>query len=225
MAHWDPNAEFYEAALRCMAERRLTIQPLLHISEPLMPDALRPLTSCGMLTEHVAVIHQCAEAGMGSKQLFFRADQAAGADLRDVHGQCCWLLERLSDIPRLDALAEPLLTGGRLEEVGIRLSPSGADAFTVDNIPQFARLLRRSEHLAMRSVFLPLDAEGDLCQQAKEAFSLVKKLRADLPCLFHTFCLEGLLEPLLRGNAALAQTLEMLATLNDTSLYARFYIS
>lgn len=211
--------------IRVLAERELTIQPLLHVSEPLMPETLHALPQCGVLTERRAVIEGCAAAGMGTKQLFFRAASASEDDLRRVHGHCCWLLERLEDISRTDMLAGPLLTGGRLEEVGIRLSPIGEDMFTSENIPQFARLLRRSENLAVRSVFLPLDAAGDLSQQAKAAFSLVKKLRADLPCLFHSFCFEGLLEPLGQGNAALEQTLEMLAALNDTSLYAQFYIS
>lgn len=46
-----------------------------------------------------------------------------------------------------------------------------------------------------------------------------------MPCMLHAFCFEGLLEPLTQGDAELLQTLKMLASLNDTSLYASFFIS
>ena len=72
---------------------------------------------------------------------------------------------------------------------------------------------------------MPLDSSGDLCLQVRDAFSLVKKLRSDLPCMLHSFCLEGVLEPLAAGNAELLNTVRMVAALNDTSLYARFYIA
>ena len=43
--------------------------------------------------------------------------------------------------------------------------------------------------------------------------------------MLHAFCFEGLLAPLVRGDEPLRQTLHMLASLNDTSLYASFFIS
>ena len=84
---------------------------------------------------------------------------------------------------------------------------------------------RRTEHLAVRALFLSFDPESDLSRQAKDAFSLVKKIRSDLPCMLHAFCFEGLLEPVAQGDEELLQTLRMLASLNDTSLYASFFIS
>ena len=77
----------------------------------------------------------------------------------------------------------------------------------------------------MRALFLPFDLTGDLSRQSKDAFSLVKKIRSDMPCMLHAFCFEGLLEPLAQGDTKLRQTLRMLASLNDTSLYATFFIS
>ena len=77
----------------------------------------------------------------------------------------------------------------------------------------------------MRALFLSFDPESDLSRQSKDAFSLVKKIRSDLPCMLHAFCFEGLLEPVAQGDEELLQTLRMLASLNDTSLYASFFIS
>lgn len=202
-----------------------SIQPLLKTDTPPAPETLAALAHCGILTREPSVIARCSAGGIPPRQLFFCVTAVREDDLRAVHGHCRYLLERQSDIPRLDTLAGPLLADGRLEEVGIRISASGDDAFTKENIPLFARLLRRSANLAVRSVFLPLDAAADPAQQAKEAFSLVKKLRADLPCIFHAFCLEGLSAPLAQDDGALLQTLRMLAALNDTSLYASFFIS
>lgn len=198
-----------------------TLHPLLRMEVP----PVQPLpASCGVLTGSAAVIRCCA-ADMGPKQLFFRAADAEEADLRAVHGRCLYLLERWEDLPRLDALAGPLLADGRLEEVAIRLSPVGEGPFTEETLPALARQLRRTDTLVVRSAFLTLSGAEDLSSQARAAFSLIKRLRADLPCLLHAFCLEGVLEPLLAGDEPLTHTLEMLAALNDTSLYARFYIA
>ena len=78
---------------------------------------------------------------------------------------------------------------------------------------------------ALVGPFLPFDQSGDLSRQAKDAFRLVKKIRSDLPCVLHTFCFEGLLAPVAAGDAELLHTIRMLASLNDTSLYATFFIS
>lgn len=204
------------------AERLPTVRPLLRTD--VCPTEALP-KAWGVLTGSTAVIERCAGDGMGPKQLFLPVANAPEGDLSAVHGRCCYLLERMADVPRLDALVEPLLPEGRLEEVALRLAPDGEGLFTEDSLPIFARLLRRSAHLAVRGAFLTLNGGDDLSEQARAAFSLVKKLRADLPCVLHAFCLEGVLEPLLSGDEALARTLELLAALNDTSLYARFFIA
>lgn len=178
---------------------------------------------CGVLTGNSDVIAACADIGMDVRFLFFRMSGSDDDALRAVHGKCRYLVEEQADLPRLDALAEPLLTGGRLEEIALRVSPAGS--FSAENIPTYARALRRAEHLAVRGIFLPLNAAENLSIQAKDAFSLVKKLRSDLPCLFHSFCFEGLLPSLAAGDRQLADTLQMLASLNDTSLYANFYLA
>ena len=114
---------------------------------------------------------------------------------------------------------------GYLEDIAIRVWPNGGGAFTAENIPEFARLIRRTDNLAVRALFLPFDQSHNLSRQAKDAFSLVKKIRSDLPCMLHAFCFEGLLTPLAQGDTELLHTLKMLASLNDTSLYAAFFIS
>lgn len=142
-----------------------------------------------------------------------------------AHGRCRYLAEDAESVRKLDALTAPLLPEGYLEDIAIRVYPNGGGEFTAQNIPTFARLIRRTDNLAVRALFLPFDQSGDLSRQAKDAFSLVKKIRSDLPCMLHAFCFEGLLKPLAQGDTELLQTLRMLASLNDTSLYASFFIS
>lgn len=208
-----------------LAARLPSVSPLLRLDTLSAAETAHLPAGCAVLTGSAAVLDCCAGAGMEPKRLFFSVTDATEEALQAVHGRCRYLLERTADIQRLDTLVGPLLTGRRLEEVAIRLVPAGAGVFTAADIPAFARLLRRSDNLAVRGVFLAPDGIGDLSQQAKAAFSTAKRLRADLPCVLHAFCLEGLLEPLARGDEALTRTLEMLAALNDTSLYARFYIA
>lgn len=217
------RVEFSAAArYAALSARFPSIRPLLRTDR--CPTEALPKT-WGVLTGSPAVIDRCVGDGMGAKQLFFPVASVSEADLSAVHGRCCYLLERMADVPRLDALVEPLLPEGRLEEVALRLAPDGEGLFTEASLPIFARLLRRADHLAVRGAFLTLNGGDDLSEQARAAFSLIKRLRADLPCMLHAFCLEGVLEPLLSGDETLAHTLEMLAALNDTSLYARFYIA
>lgn len=143
----------------------------------------------------------------------------------NAHGHCRYLAETPEELQKLDSLTTPFLPEGYLEDIAIRVYPLGGGAFAAANIPEFGRLIRRTDHLAVRALFLPFDQSGDLSRQAKDAFSLVKKIRSDLPCMLHAFCFEGLLKPLAQGDTELLQTLRMLASLNDTSLYASFFIS
>lgn len=155
----------------------------------------------------------------------FLSATASEDDLRAAHGRCRYLAETQEELRTLDALVGPYLPEGYLEDIAIRVDPTGHGAFTPENIPMFARLIRRTNNLAVRALFLPFDLDGDLSRQAKDAFSLVKKIRSDLPCMLHAFCFEGLMKPLMQGDTELLHTLKMLASLNDTSLYASFFIS
>lgn len=215
--------EFINAA-EWLSAQGLQIFPMLQTNEELTEEELSALSrfQAGILTGNAAVINSCKE--LDTRYVFMSADAENGA-LRLSHDKCRYLAENPEEISKLDMLSAPLLRQGYLENIAIRVSLSGNGAFTAENIQSFARLIRRSMNLAVRAIFLPLDLSGDLSQQVKTAFSLVKKIRSDLPCVLHSFCLEGILEPLSRGDAELLHTLKMIASLNDTSLYAKFFIS
>ena len=183
--------------------------------------------NCGWLAGSAAAMRSgCgADDERRDERHVFLSAAAPEDELRAAHGRCRYLAQTPDEVRKLDALVGPFLPEGYCEDIAIRVWPNGGGAFTAENIPEFARLIRRTEHLAVRAVFLPFDQSGDLSRQAKDAFSLVKKIRSDLPCVLHAFCFEGLLEPLFRGDAELLHTIRMLASLNDTSLYATFFIS
>lgn len=213
--------EFLQAA-GWLAAQELPLSPLLVTDEVPTEEVSSRLRAlhAGVLTGSAAVIHACPADD--PRRLFLSASAPEEA-LTAAHGRCRYLAETPEEIRKLDALAGPLLPEGYMENMAIRVCPGGS--FSAENIPAFARLIRRTEHLAVRGVFLPFDREGDLSRQAKDAFSLVKRIRSDMPCMLHAFCFEGLLEPLAQGDGALLQTLSMLASLNDTSLYATFFIA
>lgn len=211
-------------AARQLAAPELPVQPLLRL-----PDAPDEPLQAALLQARGGVLANSAAAAIGCgvpdpRAVFLSADAPEDA-LRAAHGRCRYLAQTPEELQKLDALAGPLLPEGYLEDIAIRVWPRGGGAFTAENIPVFARLIRRTDNLAVRALFLPFDPEGDLSRQAKDAFSLVKKIRSDLPCMLHAFCFEGLLEPLAQGDPELLQALRMLASLNDTSLYAAFFIS
>lgn len=211
-------------AAQWLSEQEIPVQPLLTLSDA--PDAaLQAALSqvpCGVLAGTSAAVAGC---GIPDARSVFLCASAPECALRAAHGRCRYLAQTPDEIRTLDALVGPFLPEGYLEDIAIRVFPNGGGAFTAENIPEFARLIRRTDNLAVRALFLPFDRSGDLSRQAKDAFRLVKKIRSDLPCMLHAFCLEGLLEPLYQGDAELLHTLNMLASLNDTSFYAAFFIS
>ena len=217
------TSEFITAS-EWLALQKLPLFPLLTTDEVPTEEISSKLKlfQAGLLTGGSAVIRAYPEAD--PRAVFLTAD-ASEDELQAAHGHCRYLAETPEELQKLDSLVAPFLPEGYLEDIAIRVWPQGGGAFTAENIPAFARLIRRTDNLAVRALFLPFDLEGDLSRQAKDAFSLVKKIRSDLPCMLHAFCFEGLLEPLTQGDTELLQTLKMLASLNDTSLYASFFIS
>ena len=211
-------------AARWLSEQELAVQPLHTLSAA--PDAA---LQAALLKMQGSVLADNAAAVIGCEiqdaRSVFLSAAAPEEELRAAHGSCRYLAQTPEDIRKLDALVGPFLPEGYLEDIAIRVHPKAGGAFTAENIPEFARLIRRTDNLAVRALFLPFNQSGDLSRQAKDAFSLVKKIRSDLPCMLHAFCFEGLLAPLFQGDTELLHTIKMLASLNDTSLYAAFFIS
>ena len=207
-----------------LTTEEIMLRPLVRLDSVPTLDEQRVLaeSGTGIFIDDAEIAIACGY--VDPRSVFFSA-AASEDDLCTAHGHCRYLAETPEEIRTLDALVGPYLPEGYLEDIAIRVYPNGQGAFTPENIPTFARLIRRTDNLAVRALFLPFDLSGDLSRQAKDAYSLVKKIRSDLPCMLHAFCFEGLLEPLAQGNAELMQTLRMLASLNDTSLYAAFFIS
>lgn len=218
------NHQTWIQAAQWLEAQEIPVLPLLTLSGA--PDAA---LQAALLKTQGGILADSAAAAIGcgvqdARSVFFSAS-APEDELRAVHGHCRYLAGTPDEIRTLDTLVGPFLPEGYCEDIAIRVWPNGGGAFTAENISEFARLIRRTDNLAVRALFLPFDQGGDLSRQAKDAFSLVKKIRSDLPCMLHAFCFEGLLEPLVHGSTELLHTLKMIASLNDTSLYAAFFIS
>lgn len=212
--------------IEALAELDVQIRPLIRLEAETEPEALRSLATenAAVLLSRAQDVLPCREAGIGD--VFLETAQLPEAAMAEVFSACHFVLNDRDALLRLDRVAAAHLSEGYMENVTLALSPTSADEsiFTPHNIPQTARLIRRSEALAVRGVILDLTGKADVSAAAREAFSLVKKLRSDLPCVLHCFCMNGLLQPLAEGNEELIKTLKMLASLNDTSLYADFLI-
>ena len=214
----------YLPAAKWLSEQEMMIQPMIRLDQ--VPDlaflSVLKETQSGICTESVSVVKACS--GFDPRSVFLSAKTGDG--ISDVHGKCRYYAEDKKEVAQLDQLVMPLLNEGYLEDIALSISHyAKPDHFSAENIPEFARLIRRSKNLAVRGLFLSFNMEEDLCRQAKDAFSLVKKIRSDMPCMLHAFCFEGLLMPLYQDqDGELRKTLQMLASLNDTSLYAAFYL-
>lgn len=220
------RVERYVEAAEWLAEQQVGVCPLIETNE-LLPSGFLAGRESGILTQNLVAIDACHNA-FDPHGVFLSA-RAPQEELEAAFGRCRYLASDADELKAIDELAGPRLQRGYLENVALRVlaeySPREAGGFCTKDSEELARLLRKARNLAVRGVFVPLDPIGDLCSQVREAFSLVKKLRSDLPCMLHSFCLEGVLEPLAAGDAELLNTVRMIAALNDTSLYARFFIA
>lgn len=220
------RADCYVEAATWLAGQKMSVRPLVETAEPLLGEFLAHSES-GVLAENLVVVDSCYGA-LDCRSVFLSA-RAPREELVAAFGRCRYLAGDAEALKSIDELVGPRLERGYLENVALRvrteLSPEGVEGFCGQNSEELAGTLRKARNLAVRSVFLPLDSTGDLCAQVRDAFSLVKKLRSDLPCMLHSFCLEGVLEPLAKGDADLLNTVRMIASLNDTSLYAQFFVA
>lgn len=151
-----------------------------------------------------------------AKHIFLHADRLSREGILATQGQCRYLVNSADALLALDAALDGSLPAGYLEPVGLCIGPDG---FPRD-IPVLSASVRRTQNLTLRYAFLSLSNSPDPALAAREAFSFIKRLRADVPCMLHGFCFSGL-----QCNAELRETLDMLAALNDSSLYAEFFLA
>ena len=214
-------------AAALLSAHDIAAKPLFRVDEPLAPDTLRALAETGAAVETAcpAAARQCLEAGLTDRRLFLRLDGQTPEMLAALAGRVRFLAVSPAAVRLLDSALDGLLPPGRLAPAGVYLQPDTQmpDAFSAADIPALSACLRLTRNLTLRSVVLPLNGAPDPAAAASEAFSLIKRLRADIPCQLHSFCLDGLL-PCLPGSSALIRTLRMLSALNDSTLYADFYI-
>ena len=211
----------------CRAAALLTAQgiaarPLYKAAAPLSPTTLRALVGAGVAVETAcpSVIDQGREAGLTERQLFLHFDGQPSETLAAFCGHVRFLAATPEALAALDGALDGALPAGHFAPVGVYLAP---DAPFWD-VPALAAMLRRTRNLTLRHAVLCLDGADDPAAAAVEAFSYVKRLRADVPCMLHSFRLDGLLPPLLGGDTALIGALRMLSALNESSLYAEFYL-
>lgn len=220
------RADRYAEAAAWLARQQTGARPLV-ASDKALPSGLLARSESGVLAGRLAAVDGC-HGEVDHRDVFLLA-RAPQKELEAAFGRCRYLACDAGDLERIDELAGPRLARGHLENVALRVrtgfSPEGAEGFDGTDGEGLARLVRQPRNLAVRGMFLPLDPADDLCAQVRDAFSLVKKLRSDLPCMLHAFCLEGVLEPLAAGDPELLKAVRMVASLNDTSLYAHFFVS
>lgn len=211
------------AAATKLKETGMSIRPILETNQILDADQLQRLCAvdAAVQTCEPRLIADCLGAGL--TDLYFDCAHSSDETLSDLYGKCRFVTSSKAHIKQLDSIVAPFLKQGYLETVAIQLRNVAEEtAFTPNNVPEFSRWIRLSQNLAVRGIFL--DIEDDFSEKAKQSYSFIKKLRSDMPCLFTYFCFNGLLEPLSKGDEELLQTLKILDSLNDTSLYACFYI-
>ena len=224
------NLEEYLACRTWLDEHELvTISPVLVRREPFSEADMALLDknkNLAVETDCSQVVLDCASRGISPKNIFFSTNGNWDKVVANLQGKCRFLLSTKEDVKQVDSFVEPYLQVGHLETVAIDLKIDGRaqETFSEANIEEFSGWIRFSRCLAVRSIFVSWERADDLAIAARSAFSLVKKIRSDMPCLFTSFCFEGVAEPLMGGDGNLLKTMQMLAALNDTSLYANFYI-
>ena len=217
----------FQKKVSVLKDLKAQIFPVYESQIPLCPDSLTFLMDVGGALE-TADLQTAKAAGriLPPDRIFFHAQADLSQAPGDLQGTCRFVVRNKAELQMLDQVVGPGLKAGHLENMGIDLEkyPSDPGAFSQANISEFSSWIRKTDHLAIRSICLHFQDEAKPGPAVKEAFSLIKQIRSDLPCLFHAFCFKGILDPLLRGDPDLEKALIMVAALNDTSLYANFYV-
>ncbi len=212
----------FAKAAAVLKEKELNIRPIFRTNEQLSTKQIKMLCDldAAVQTALPQVVFDCCAAGL--TDLYFDCN-SSDETLSALYGKCRYVISSKAEVKQLDRVVAPFIKTGYLETIAIHLKNISEEAsFTPNNIPEFSRWIRFSQNLAVRGIFV--DIEGNWAENAKQSFSLIKKIRSDMPCLFSYFCFNGLLEPLENGDEELLKTLKILTSLNDTSLYACFYI-
>ena len=214
--------EFIQAA-SVLEAAETSIRPIFQANEALSIEQIQELMRIDAAVETVnpQIIFDCLAAGL--TDLYFDCGDCDDETLASLYGKCRFIAHSKADIKQLDRICAPFLQPGYLESIGIQLKNSTDElAFTPNNVPEFARWIRFSQNLAVRGIFVGI--EDHFAENTRQNYSLLKKIRCDMPCLFTYFCFSGLLKPLADGDEELLQSLKIVNSLNDTSLYAGFYI-
>ena len=189
--------------------------------------------SCVLETKHAADVLLASSIGMSPETVFFDTYKRTLEELSAVFGKCRYVVSSLEEIDAVNSLARDFVLPGRLETIGIRIIPAeenkSEDAFGIPEaqIPELSAVLRRSDYVAVKGVFIrPNTASNISANRLNSYFSLVKDFRSYLPCTLSYFCFERLIDRLSDDDKKqFADNLEIIRSLNDTSLYAQFLLS
>ena len=184
-------------------------------------------------TGDVSTVLLANSIGIPHEMIFFDTYGRTLKELAAVFGKCRYIVSSLEEIEAVNSAAKDFVLPGRLETIAIRivLAEESDLKSTLGiheaQIPELATALRKAEHIAVKGVFVRTENSKNVsAERLKRYFSLVKDFRSYLPCTLSYYCFEALLENLSRDEGkAFSDSLEMIHSLNDTSLYAQFLLS
>ena len=214
---------------KILKDRKMNVYPLLSFENAIDDESLEKILTVGggILAERPEVAKKAFDFGIDRRMVFYPVRGKDSEDSEQVFGTCRFLVENKEELEQIDQVAIKKNQPGYLEEIGVRVTVGSQEENTFSNInvPISKHWIRDSQHTAVRSLFIRPEEGASLKKVANSYFSLVKQFRVDIPCLLHNFVYEGYLEPVLQQDEEVLKSLETVGFLNDTSLYARFFIS
>lgn len=186
---------------------------------------------CAIETKYVSSILLANSIGIAKDMIYFDMAGKTPKEAASVFGKCSYIISSINEIDILNSIVEELNGPGHMETIGIRIAPVEDIFDSVSSIPatkisDLAASLRKADYIAVRGIFIyPGQLKYSSKNSLQDCFSLIKEIRSSLPCSLSYFCMESLIETLGSRSEFLRHDLEIVRSLNDTSLYASFLLN
>lgn len=189
--------------------------------------------NCAIETGNYSNVLLANEMGIIKDLIYFNVTESSQLYLNQVFGKCRLLATSLDVLAAINHQAQSLLAHSSLEGIAIRIIPEeksvndNKNGIYLNHISDLSAKMKKLDNIAIRGIFiLPPNMPNYHATKLKEYFSIIKSIRAWLPCTFSYFCIEHVINELSDNSRdSIISNLEVISLLNNTSLYSEFLLS
>ena len=214
------------------------------LQNELLPEYLRlfhvedAVPSCSVEARSVQEVLQAAAQGYDRDSIYYTIHR--DEPVEQILGKCRMLAQCMEDLVYVNELAAAHSELSGPEKVGLRMVPDGFDdeirpGVRMDDLPDYARMVKKLEHLTVRGCFVNGCTDGifgkALGKYFRACYVAAKQMTVVFPCAMPYLCAENALAAVVRNQKEQPETLQdclteasIVAMQNETAFYAKLFI-